>query len=846
VAGKPIDELAVVISASLDQLQNDLGRARGMLKDFAKAAEQARPPSMMDGIGRAAATAARGVGMMATAARSAVGYVGQLATGIAGVARNVIEAETGLTSFSGVVQHLKEAVNLAADAEQTALSFEVMLGSAQQAQKMLAEARQYAASTPFSQANIINSAKQLTAYGVSAENVIPTVKMLGDVAAGVNKPIEELSYLYGTLYTQQRAYTRDINQFTSAGIEIIPALSKVMGRAQDEIKQLTEDGRVGRDEVTAAFNAMTQAGGRFYKMTERQGQTFKGRWEQMVDGFQLAKTKLGVVLIEELGLKEATQNAEGFAKTLEQGMDRIRPIVRGVGNVVRGMAQGAVDLGRAFASSDMGKALGDRLRPVLDAFNGVKVDPARFAHMAVDVIGPFYVGFEGLRDSIEDVGRWIDRNIGDPLKKASESFKGFQLLIGGDDAAARAKQLAGQSGVSLDERARAWEKYPGPKPGEDPFAFGRRVLELNDELDEVRKKSFHFPGGGPDPSHPHEVRKRVLQEERDQFYRPPTARESPESVRQRFQALELEIDRRMRGAGMAPEWGRLGEQADQVRKAAEGPDKWAEKRGSRQLDEAVIAYHQFQRALKVQSADEMRDMILRRGVVPPLNADFRPPGAPPAPPEPPPRTRREAAERDLKNLHDQIETARREREAAEATAKAAQELGAAAAAARDAYARGMGILGRPPDAKGVPLQGDLGADVTDLIRQVKREFGDVMDPMFGELGVYKVTLDKARKANRITDDQYALAWSRKVDDVARSRGAGQPYQLPQAAAVGTTEDARILTQWMTGQSTQTTENLLRQLVDISREELRIAKQKVGQGAGGGAMWGLVPATIGGP
>ena len=61
------------------------------------------------------------------------------------------------------------------------------------------------------------------AYGFTAEQVLPTLRMLGDVSAAMpdRLPIGDAAYLYGTLRSQGRAYARDVLQFSNRGISII-------------------------------------------------------------------------------------------------------------------------------------------------------------------------------------------------------------------------------------------------------------------------------------------------------------------------------------------------------------------------------------------------------------------------------------------------------------------------------------------------------------------------------------------------------------------------------------------------------------------------------------------------
>lgn len=132
-------------------------------------------------------------------------------------------------------------------------SFETILASKEKADKLMMQVVQFAATTPFNLRDVAGGTKQLLAYGFAADGMIGNLRMLGDVAAGTSTPIADLIYLYGTLNTQGRAYTKDIMQFTGRGIPIIGELAKQFGVAKDEVMKMVEAGKVGFPEVEKSF-----------------------------------------------------------------------------------------------------------------------------------------------------------------------------------------------------------------------------------------------------------------------------------------------------------------------------------------------------------------------------------------------------------------------------------------------------------------------------------------------------------------------------------------------------------------------------------------------------------------
>ena len=150
-----------------------------------------------------------------------------------------------------------------------------------------------AARTPFSLTDVQDGTKQLLAYGFSAGKVVENMEMLGDISSAVGKPLNEIVYLYGTLRTQGRAFTKDINQFTTAGINLLPQLAKQFGVADSQVMKLVEDGKVGFKDVETAFKTMTSAGGQFFNMMAVQSKTVGGQLSNLGDNWEQLKVNIG-------------------------------------------------------------------------------------------------------------------------------------------------------------------------------------------------------------------------------------------------------------------------------------------------------------------------------------------------------------------------------------------------------------------------------------------------------------------------------------------------------------------------------------------------------------------------
>lgn len=177
--------------------------------------------------------------------------------------------------------------------QQLEAAFKILIGSERTANALMSQLMDTAAKTPFGMTDIAQSAKQLLAYGVAAEDVNETLIRLGDIAAGLSIPINDLAYLYGTTMVQGRLYTQDLNQFVGRGIPLIGELAKQFNVAEKDVKGLVEAGRVGFPEVKKAIEALTDEGGKFGGLMDAQSRTITGQISNIEDSIEQMFNEIG-------------------------------------------------------------------------------------------------------------------------------------------------------------------------------------------------------------------------------------------------------------------------------------------------------------------------------------------------------------------------------------------------------------------------------------------------------------------------------------------------------------------------------------------------------------------------
>lgn len=207
--------------------------------------------------------------------------------------KNEISLKKLLATFGGITamkSFISDMVQVRGEFQKTQMAFETMLGSKEKADMLMSQMVQTAAKTPFDLQGVANGAKQLLAYGTAAENVNDTLVRLGNIASGLSIPLEDLVYLYGTTQTQGRLFTQDVRQFMGRGIPLVKELASLLGKTEEEINKMVTAGQIGFTEVEKVIKKMTDEGGLFYNLMEKQSQTLSGQisnlgdaWDQMLN-----------------------------------------------------------------------------------------------------------------------------------------------------------------------------------------------------------------------------------------------------------------------------------------------------------------------------------------------------------------------------------------------------------------------------------------------------------------------------------------------------------------------------------------------------------------------------------
>lgn len=340
--------------------------------------------------------------------------------------------------------------------EQYITSFGTMLGSAEEATKLVNSLKEMGAKTPFETSDLAKASQTLLAFGTSAEDLLPTLQMLGDVSQGNKERFDSLTLAFAQVGSAGKLSGQDLLQFVNAGFNPLNEISKMTGESMAELKERMSAGGVSAEEVAEAFKHATSEGGQFYQAMEAQSQTFNGQMSTLKDNAMsfIGELTQGVTNT----LKDSVlPTVNGWLEELQSAFtsNGVEGVVTAFGSILADActklaqaAPGVVDLAVGFIQSFI-KGIGDNAPQLIQAAKqivGALVDglikllPSEIQKPVKETVNILKRSFEsgGLRTAIntvskilKDLGKVVTnlaKTILPPLAKAVD-FLGKNIKI---------------------------------------------------------------------------------------------------------------------------------------------------------------------------------------------------------------------------------------------------------------------------------------------------------------------------------------------------------------------------------------------------------------------------------
>ena len=250
-------------------------------------------------------------------------------SGLAGVA-----ARLGL-AFAAF-QGLRFSVIKAAELETQSRSLQVLTGNLESAKDIISELQQFAAVTPFTGSDLIETAKRLKAFGVETENLVDTVKRLGDVSGATGSDLGGIATAFGQIVAKGRLQGEELLQLQERGVALADVLKKEYELTGVEFSKALEKGRFSAEVVQFALEELTDVGGKYANGAISQSTTLAGKFSTLQDNIERIGRAIGTAL---------TPALKGALDVLNTLAARLGDINLGLTNTQNALANVAISFG---------------------------------------------------------------------------------------------------------------------------------------------------------------------------------------------------------------------------------------------------------------------------------------------------------------------------------------------------------------------------------------------------------------------------------------------------------------------------------------------------------------------
>lgn len=202
----------------------------------------------------------------------------------------LVGAITGVgVSIGALSKSIKESSSL----EMYSKQFEVLTGNVITAQSTIDNLRNFAAKTPLSFSDLTDVSVQLMGAGVSSDELMSKLKMLGDVSMGNSDKLQSMANAYSKVKSTGKASLEYLNIFMERGVPIVQTMAENYNTTTKEMFNMISQGKVGLPEVEGALKSLTTEGGLFNNMMAKTSETLTGKISTFKDNITAAFANFG-------------------------------------------------------------------------------------------------------------------------------------------------------------------------------------------------------------------------------------------------------------------------------------------------------------------------------------------------------------------------------------------------------------------------------------------------------------------------------------------------------------------------------------------------------------------------
>ena len=233
----------------------------------------------------------------------------------------------------GAQQFANSIIQTGGEIAQQHIALRNIIGDARKADELFAQTQQLALESPFKFGELNRDVKQLAAFGVEADSLYDTTKRLADVASGLGVSFERLGLAYGQVKSRSWLDGKELRQFAYAGLPLLQKITDLYNQTgkdgrnnytTKDVRDMITKRQVSFEDIDAVIKKLTDEGGQFYNMQYVLSDTLLGRWNKLIDAWDIM---LGKFADGKSMVGGFFMTAINGAVTLVQSIDRLGPVL---------------------------------------------------------------------------------------------------------------------------------------------------------------------------------------------------------------------------------------------------------------------------------------------------------------------------------------------------------------------------------------------------------------------------------------------------------------------------------------------------------------------------------------
>lgn len=196
----------------------------------------------------------------------------------------------------GAQQFFNSIVKTGGEIVQQHIALRSIIGDVQKADELFNQTQQLALQSPFKFGELNRDVKQLAAFGVEAKDLYETTKRLADIASGLGVDFGRLGLAFGQVKARSWLDGKELRQFAYAGLPLLQKITELYNAegknnrkdyTQSDVKEMISKRMVSFEDVQKVLWKMTDEGGQFYNMQFVLSETLLGKWNKLIDAWEI-------------------------------------------------------------------------------------------------------------------------------------------------------------------------------------------------------------------------------------------------------------------------------------------------------------------------------------------------------------------------------------------------------------------------------------------------------------------------------------------------------------------------------------------------------------------------------